>query len=320
MYAIETNGLFKTYGSFFSRRKVHALNNMALKVPENVIFGFLGPNGAGKTTTIKILLGLVLASKGSSKIFDIDTTDPETRNHVGFLPDNPQFYKYLSAREVLDYAGKLIHMEAMERAKRTEELLERVGLTHAADQKVEGFSRGMLQRLGIAQSLISDPDLIILDEPITGLDPMGRADVKQILMDLRTEGKTIFFSSHILSDVEKMCDMVAIVNRGELIASGPTDDLRGDIGAEIFVSGIDPAAYVRGQEICDSITLQKGETIFNISDHNKQSEVLALIRQYGGTVTRQVRMKEELETFFLRSIRQDEARREAEAEEAGRKK
>lgn len=311
MYAIETFNLFKTYGGFFSRRKVHALNNMELKVPENVIYGFLGPNGAGKTTTIKILLGLVLPSKGHSKIFDIDTTDPETRNHVGFLPENPRFYSYLTARDFLDFCGKLIHMESLERAKRSEELLEKVGLTHAAEQKVEGFSRGMLQRLGIAQALVSDPDLIILDEPITGLDPMGRADVKQILMDLRSEGKTIFFSSHILSDVEKMCDMVGIVNHGELIAHGPIDDLRCDIGYEIRATGLNPAAYERGQQLCDSITLRKGEAAFEIKGQAEREPVLELIRQNGGTVTAQIRKKEALETFFLHSIRQDEERRQA---------
>ena len=320
MYAIETFNLYKTYGWFFSKRKVHALNNLALTVPENVIYGFLGPNGAGKTTTIKILLGLVIASKGHSKIFGINTDDPATRNHVGFLPENPRFYPYLSARDFLDFCGKLIHMESMERAKRSEELLEKVGLSHAADQKIEGFSRGMLQRVGIAQALISDPDLIILDEPITGLDPMGRADVKKILMDLRNEGKTIFFSSHILSDVEKMCDMVGILNRGRLIESGSLSDLRSDIGFELHTAGVNPDCFGRAQEWCDYVTLKKGDTIFTLTDKGRLPQLQQLVKDNGGTITKQVRMQEELETFFLRRIREDEQERAAAGGKGGGRK
>ena len=314
IFAIETNNLCKRFGGFFSRKKIFALNNLNLTVPENVIFGFLGPNGAGKTTTIKILLGLVLASSGSSKIFNIDTTAPETRDHVGFLPENPKFYPYLTARQFLTFCGELIHLDAMERSKRADELLEKVGLTNAADQKVDGFSRGMLQRLGIAQALVSDPDLIILDEPITGLDPMGRVSVKKILTDLRDEGKTIFFSSHILSDVEKMCDMIGILNHGRLIEQGRVEDIRSDIGADIYVRGLPKEAYEQGQEICDYIMLQKGDVIMSVSSAEQKEKVMEFLKAQNAAVVRTNRKQEDLETFFLRTIAADEQRRAAEAE------
>ncbi len=312
MYAIETHNLYKTFGWFLSKRKVHALNNLELKVPENVIYGFLGPNGAGKTTTIKILLGLVIPSKGHSKIFGIDTHDPDTRNHVGFLPENPKFYPYLTASDFLDFCGKIIHMDAMERSKRKDELLEKVGLTHAANQKMEGFSRGMLQRMGIAQALISDPDLIILDEPITGLDPMGRADIKRILLELREEGKTIFFSSHILSDVERMCDMVGIINHGQLIEHGSLDELRSDIGVNIHTTGVASNALMEGEKLCDYITLKNGEAIFTLTNKSDKDTVMKFISDNGGSVIRSVKLQEELEAFFLRRIQNDEKAREEE--------
>ena len=316
--AIETNNLCKRFGGFFSRRKVYALNNLNLSVPENVIYGFLGPNGAGKTTTIKILLGLVLSSSGSSKIFNVDTNAPETRDRVGFLPENPKFYPYLTARQFLNFCCELIHLDALERSQRADMLLEKVGLTHAADQKVEGFSRGMLQRLGIAQALVSNPDLIILDEPITGLDPMGRVSVKKILTDLRDEGKTIFFSSHILSDVERMCDMIGILNHGTLIEQGRVEDIRSEIGADICVSGLSPTTYEKAQEICDYVMLRKGEVILSVSSDQQKAMALDFIRDNGATVTRQLRKQEDLETFFLRSIENDEKKRQAAREAAGK--
>ena len=309
-YAIETNNLCKRFGGFFSRKKIHALNNLNLTVPKNVIYGFLGPNGAGKTTTIKILLGLVLPSSGNSKIFDKDTSAPDTREHVGFLPENPKFYPYLTARQFLNFCGELIHLEAFKRSQLADELLERVGLTNAADQKVDGFSRGMLQRLGIAQALVSNPDLIILDEPITGLDPMGRVSVKKILTDLRDEGKTIFFSSHILSDVAKMCDMIGILNHGQLIEQGRVEDVRSDIGADLYVTGLPASAYARAQEICDYVMLQKGEVILSVSSLEQRQAALDFVQGQNATVARTVRKQEDLEDFFLRRIAEDEKRRE----------
>lgn len=312
MSAIETVDLYKKFGWFFSRRKIVALDKLTLTVPEKVIFGFLGPNGAGKTTTIKILLGLIIADKGSSHIFNLDSRDRNVRERVGYLPENPRFYPHLSAMEFLHFCGKLIHLNRMERSRRAEELLERVDLVDQTHQKIEGFSRGQLQRVGIAQCLMSNPDLIILDEPITGLDPMGRRDVKQILSDLRDEGKTIFFSSHVLSDVEKMCDMIGILNRGRLIEYGDLADILGETGAEIWAENVPPAVLGQAESLCASVMMREGRYGFVVDDITKKGELVTLIEDNGGRVREVQSRREELEDFFLRTVQEDEQKRKAE--------
>ncbi len=309
MNAIETVLLRKQYGWFFSREKVHALDGLTLNVPENTIFGFLGPNGAGKTTTIKILLGLVLPTSGETRIFGADSQSQNVRERVGYLPENPRFYPHLTARGFLVFCGKLIHLDPMERAKRADMLLERVDLKDAAEQKIKGFSRGMLQRVGIAQALIGDPDLVILDEPITGLDPMGRRSVKQILVSLRDEGKTIFFSSHVLSDVEKMCDVIGVLNRGRLIDSGYTKEILGEIGADIWAEKVSGDALQKAEAICKSVTLKDGKFCFSLDDMSKQEKLAELVQSGGGKILEVVKNREDLEEFFLRRVQEDEQKR-----------
>lgn len=234
---IEINGLSKTYVRDFigtehgrvririRNRKTVALKPLDLNVEEGEIFGLLGPNGAGKTTAIKILMGLHFPTRGSARIMGKPLGDKEVKRQIGFLPENPFFYDYLKGAEFLDYYGQLYGMNKAARRKRIPELLEQVGIGHAADLPLRGYSKGMLQRIGLAQSLLNDPKIVFLDEPQSGLDPFGRKEVRDLILSLREMGKTVFFSSHILQDAEAICDRVAILHKGERIAVGPLSEL-----------------------------------------------------------------------------------------------
>lgn len=306
MLAIKTEGLLKKYGWFFSRRKIVAVNNLNLEVEEKQIFGFLGPNGAGKTTTIKMLLGLVIPDKGKACIFGTDPDDKDIKSRVGFLPDAPSFYNHLSGREFVMFCGKLMHLDRMERARRADELLEKMGLSDAGDDKVEGYSRGMLQRLGIAQALINNPDLIILDEPVSGLDPLGRREVKQILLDLRDEGRTVFFSSHILADVEEMCDEVSILNRGRLLEKGTLASILKPKGMRLYVLGVQAEALDQLEPLVRSIQKEGERWALDMEISQDREKVVEKVRQLGGKVDEAIAKKETLEEAFLRRIEEDE--------------
>src|SRR6266853_3167750 len=212
MAAIEILGLEKTYSiGFWRKRPKHALRPLDLKVEEGEIFGFLGPNGAGKTTTLKLLMGLVFPTAGSARILGMEVDDPRMKAQIGFLPEQPYFYDYLTARELLEYYGQLSGVSAKDRSRKVSEVLERVGLPDAAGTQLRKFSKGMLQRVGIAQAILHDPKVVFFDEPMSGLDPMGRREVRDLMEQLKHEGKTVFFSTHILSDAEALCDRVAII-------------------------------------------------------------------------------------------------------------
>ncbi len=226
MNVIEIIGLTKTYkGGWFSKKKNPSLDHLDLTVPSGKIFGFLGPNGAGKSTTIKILLGLVHPSGGSAKILGEPITNNAVRSRIGYLPENPSFPSHLKAAEFLRVMAKVHKVTAGELAARVDQCLALTGLKDRADSGIREFSRGMLQRLGISQALINRPELVILDEPLNGLDPYGRRDLKRIFLELKNSGCTVFFSSHILSDAEDLCDHVSILNKGRLIADGDTKEL-----------------------------------------------------------------------------------------------
>jgi ABC-2 type transport system ATP-binding protein len=224
-YAIETHDLAKTYRSGFFMRPVVGLQSLSIQVEEGRIFGFIGPNGAGKTTTIKILMGLQAATRGTATIFGRDHGDPEARRRVGFLPERPYFYEHLTAREMLRFFGQLYDMDAAVRDRRAEELLERVDLKRWRDVPLGKYSKGMLQRVGLCQALIHEPDLLVLDEPMSGLDPVGRALVCDLILEEREKGRTVFFSSHILPDVQALSDEIAIVIKGQLKGVGTIDQL-----------------------------------------------------------------------------------------------
>jgi ABC-2 type transport system ATP-binding protein len=223
--AIDVHDLKKTYRTPFTRKKVEALRGVSFGVERGHIFGFVGPNGAGKTTTIRTLMGLIRPSSGRAELLGQPLSSRAARSRIGFLPESPYFYDYLTVGELCDLAGRLFGMAPAARRKRADELIERVGLAGARGQSLKKFSKGMLQRAGLAQALMNDPELIVLDEPMSGLDPIGRKEVRDLILELRDQGKTVFFSTHILSDVEAITDRVAIIARGQLQAHGTPAEL-----------------------------------------------------------------------------------------------
>ena len=206
-------------------RKVGAVQNLSFEVRKGEVFGLLGPNGAGKTTTLKVMMGLLFADRGDVHLFGRPVGDLSAKKRIGFLPENPYFYDYLKPREFLDLVARLTDVDGLKREKRIQEMLELTGLTHAMDLPLRKFSKGMLQRIGVAQALINDPELVVLDEPLSGLDPIGRKEMRDVIQRLGNRGKTVLFSSHILSDVEAICDRVAIMVSGKLSSVGPLSDL-----------------------------------------------------------------------------------------------
>ena len=204
----------------FWRKRPRALRPLNLTVEEGEIFGFLGPNGAGKTTTLKLLMGLVIPTGGSARILGKSIDEAEVKAQIGFLPEQPYFYDYLTAKELLEYYAQLSGVPPKDRSRKIDAMLERVGLKDAARLQLRKFSKGMLQRVGLAQAILHDPKVVFLDEPMSGLDPMGRREVRDLIEELKQQGKTVFFSTHILSDAEALCDRVAVIHQGELRGVG----------------------------------------------------------------------------------------------------
>lgn len=217
--------LAKTFRLGFLRRRVEAVRGISFTVHRGEIFGFLGPNGAGKTTTLKMLMGLISPSRGRAEVLGLPVPNRAAKRRLGYLPETPYFYEYLTPEEFLDFAGALSDVPAVERRRRADRLIARVGLAAARGRPLRKFSKGMLQRIGIAQALMGDPELVVLDEPMTGLDPIGRKEIRDLILELGSEGKTVFFSTHILPDVETTCHRVAIVAGGKLRNIGPLGSL-----------------------------------------------------------------------------------------------
>lgn len=236
MNAIEIQGLWKQYDvGFWRKKKRTALYPLELSVNRGEIFGYLGPNGAGKTTTLKLLMGLIFPSGGSARILGADCGDPAIKARIGFLPEQPYFYDHLSAQELLDYYARLSGVAAGERSHRVTRILERVGLADTGGLQLRKFSKGMLQRVGIAQAILHDPEVVFLDEPMSGLDPIGRREVRDLVQQLKDEGTTIFFSTHILSDAETLCDRVAILDRGRVVTVGKVSDMLAKVSDKVEI-------------------------------------------------------------------------------------
>lgn len=327
---IEINGLSKTYvqdfiGTEHGRIKVRlkdrrrtALNSLDLQVNEGEIFGLLGPNGAGKTTTIKILMGLHFQSGGTATIMGKPLGDNSVKAKIGFLPENANFYDYLTGQEFLKYYGQLYGMNGSVLKKRIPELLELVGLAHAGNIPLRGYSKGMQQRAGIAQALLNDPKLVILDEPQSGLDPFGRKEVRDLILRLKDQGKTVMFSSHILGDAEMICDRVAILHLGNKIAEGHLSELLSTRIKEYEVGMSNPnedlQKYARENAI--KYVERKNDilAIFDNEEHAVQA-VQKLISGEGTLVSYTPR-KESLEDYFIREIEGKRALEKAAAKES----
>ncbi|MBI5779297.1 MAG: ABC transporter ATP-binding protein [Planctomycetes bacterium] len=274
---IETENLTKIYRAPFSKFQVKALDNLNIKVNRGEIFGFLGPNGSGKTTTMKILLGLLIPTSGNAWVLGRPASDVAVKDRIGFLPEESYLYRFLSAEETLDFYGRIFRIPSKERRKRIGELIDLVGLGHARTRQVKEYSKGMARRLGFAQALINDPEVIFLDEPTSGLDPLVARQVKDIVLDLKKQGKTVFMSSHLLADVENICDRVAILHLGKLQKVGAVKELISspDV-SEIGIKGLNQAAL---------------------------ESIKGLVAKNGGEVVSVQPSTETLETLFLKTIK-----------------
>lgn len=301
-YIIEIDGLTKDYEvGFWRKKKVRALDGLDLRVKRGGIFGFLGGNGAGKTTTLKILMSLMTPTAGTAKILGSDIADAAMHSRIGYCPENPYFYDYLTANELMDYFGAIFGMEANARRKKSDELLSAVGLLEKDRSKqLRKFSKGMLQRVGLAQALINDPEVVFLDEPMSGLDPMGRREIRDLIAGLREKGTTVFMSTHILSDVEALCDEVAILRQGTLAATGTLSDLLANESGTASFEVI--AADVAAEKIAAAgISVKKNGSLVSIeaADENEVEKALSAIRSAGGRLVSVNAVKRSLEELFV---------------------
>ena len=306
---VEINNLTKDYEKgFWKKKKIRALDDLTLNVEGGQIFGFLGGNGAGKSTTIKLLMSLIFPTSGSAKILGHDISDVKMHSKIGYCPENPYFYDYLKASELMNYFGELFGLDSATRKRKTSELLTRVGLDEKDwDRQLRKYSKGMLQRVGIAQSLINDPEVVFLDEPMSGLDPVGRREIRELIAELREQGKTVFMSSHILSDIEALCDNVAILRRGKLVAGGNLHELLTKSSEnqvfEVHVKGLlakdieEKVAEMSGVRVTGK---PNGATI-EVASENDVARVLNTVHELGGSLVSVQPVKLSLEEFFVDS-------------------
>ena len=300
---IEIDRLTKEYeAGFLRKRKTRALDTLSLKVEKGQIFGFLGANGAGKTTTLKLLMRLIYPTSGTARILGRDIGDISMHARIGYLPENPYFYDYLTAREFLSYCGQLFGQKHSTRASRTEALLTRVSLEKKSwDLQLRKFSKGMLQRVGLAQALINNPEIVFLDEPMSGLDPVGRREVRDLIASLRAEGKTVFMCSHILSDIEVLCDSVAILKSGRLAHAGSLDELRSRETRLVEIIATDaPADALKQQlEVRATVTTTASGVRIEVSDEQEVDAVIAALRRVNGKLISIQPVRQSLEDLFL---------------------
>ncbi len=304
---IHVEGLCKDYRVGFWGRRVTVLRDLTLEVQAGETYGYLGPNGAGKSTTIKLLLGLIQFTAGSGQVLGYPIGNPISRQQIGFLPENPSFYEYLTGEEFLTYCGRLLGMPRGRLRDQVPALLDEVGLSRAARQQIRKFSKGMVQRLGLAQALLGDPKLLILDEPMSGLDPIGRKEVRDLILRQRAAGRTVFFSTHILPDVEMICDRVGILVGGRLVKSGPIHELLGEEleSIEITVTTVPPAVLSEVERLALSPALvQKGRVMFRLRGETELEAALAILVGAKSRVLSVVPQRRSLEEIFLEASRE----------------
>ncbi|MGB8953367.1 MAG: ABC transporter ATP-binding protein [Candidatus Aminicenantales bacterium] len=301
--ALRIENLQKSFPVGFIPQKKKILNGISLSVNEGEIFGYLGPNGAGKTTTLKCTLGLIFPDEGKIEIFNQSHLSPKARERVGFLPENPYFYDYLTAKEFLDFYGRLFLLKKNIREERILELLKLVGLETVPNLQLRKFSRGMLQRIGLAQALINAPSLVLLDEPLGGLDPLGRKEIRDVIIRLREEGKTVFLSSHILQDIEMICDRVAIIVNGQIISQGALADLISEkiLFTELTISGIEKEVL---SGIGECLSIHSGRTLLKVFDEEKISSILNLVEKRKGKIHSLIPRTQTLEDLFVDMVKQ----------------
>jgi ABC-2 type transport system ATP-binding protein len=317
MKVVETFNLSKTYvqdvlGVEYGRlkirlkdRQVDALKDLTLAVEQGEIFGLLGPNGAGKTTTIKILMGIHFATQGQARLFGRPLGDLEVKRRIGFLPENPYFYDYLKGWEFLEFYGRLYDMPHRLLRARIEELLDLVGLSHAANLPLKGYSKGMNQRIGLAQALLNDPRLVILDEPQSGLDPLGRKEVRDIILRLRKEGRTVLFSSHILSDAEMICDRVGILFKGKLIDCGSMSELLSTrvLQYELVLEGVAHETLQAFEGVAESVLNSDMQTLLILKEEADVQAAIVKTVETGGKIVSLTPRTETLEQYFIRQVK-----------------
>jgi ABC-2 type transport system ATP-binding protein len=306
MPAVEILGLEKTYSvGFWRKRPKCALKPLHLSVEEGEIFGFLGPNGAGKTTTLKMLMGLVFPTGGSARILGMDVNDPQVKAQIGFLPEQPYFYDYLTAHELLEYYGRLSGVVGKDLSPRVERVLDRVGLRDVGGVQLRKFSKGMLQRVGIAQAILHEPKVVFFDEPMSGLDPMGRREVRDLMEQLKQEGKTVFFSTHILSDAEALCDRVAVIHLGELRAVGAVAELTSGVQGKIEIvwQGNTVPASIKALGAECHIT---GDTVRAVLSEESQDLAVDALRRERLHLISLVPVRTTLEQYFVEKLKRSE--------------
>jgi ABC-2 type transport system ATP-binding protein len=310
---VQTERLCKEFRVGFWGKKVTAVDRINLDVRRGEVFGFLGPNGAGKTTTLKILMGLIYPTSGQATLFGCAVGEPLAKAKVGFLPESPYFYDYLTSWEFLRFYGHLFGMRGVVLNKRVEELLELVGMTHARDLQLRKFSKGMLQRVGIAQALINDPALVVLDEPMSGLDPVGRKEVRDLILRLKETGKTVLFSSHILHDAELLCDRVAMILKGQLVASGRVSELIDQDtthSVELVIEQLSPDGLEHLRPLTEKVVAQ-GDRVLVVLKHPREvNAALDIIRAGKASLISLTPHKSSLEDLFIRMV--DKQRAEGE--------
>ena len=302
MAAIEIVQLEKVYSlGFWRKRPKRALHPLDLTVEVGEIFGFLGPNGAGKTTTLKMLMGLVFPTGGTARILGMELDDPRMKAQIGFLPEHPYFYDYLTARELLCYYGQLSGVDAKQITSKVDAVLARVGLCDAANVQLRKFSKGMLQRAGIAQAILHEPKVVFLDEPMSGLDPMGRREVRNLIEQLKSEGKTVFFSTHILSDAEALCDRVAIIHQGQLRGVGAVEELTAGVQAQVeivWAGALVPSALRSLGAECHLA----GDTVRAVIAETQQDAALEALRHEKLRLISVTPVRTSLEDYFVAQL------------------
>jgi len=309
MAAIEISGLSKDYAvGFWRKRHFRALDQLTLQVEQGEVFGFLGPNGAGKTTTLKILTGLIFPTEGTATILGHPAGQPEAFLRAGFLPEQPYFYDYLTPEELLDYFARFFPFTAAERKRRRDAVLEQVGLSEVRHRPLRKFSKGMLQRVGIAQAILHEPDIVLLDEPMSGLDPGGRHEVRELILQLKAAGKTVFFSTHILSDAEALCDRVAILNRGRLVGVGQISALlQRQAGYEAVIECASPETLLSLRPLATNEPLITAGQCRIVIQEQDLRRLLALCQSDGLRLVSLNPVRLSLEDYFVEVLRGKES-------------